>query len=95
MDSVEWSRCMANIFFAHGDPQGELQKFRHFIPPFVLRTFCNSSDQNVWVVYDQNQMYNLNFNLFSFYKFLACVFVLNKPSFFWPTALRALASPRR
>lgn len=66
MDSVEWSRCMANIFFAHGDPQGELQKFRHFIPPFVLRTFCNSSDQNVWVVYDQNQMYNLNFDLFSF-----------------------------
>ncbi|CUS14147.1 unnamed protein product [Tuber aestivum] len=56
MDPVEWSRCMANIFFAHGDPQGDLQKFRHFIPPFVLRTFCDTQDQDVWMVYDHNQM---------------------------------------
>lgn len=57
MDSVEWSRMMADIFFAHQDPQGDLQKFRHQVPPFVLRTFCDNtaSGQQMWI-YDQNQI---------------------------------------
>ncbi|KAI5840513.1 hypothetical protein DFP73DRAFT_529178 [Morchella snyderi] len=60
MEPVEWSRTMAEIFFAHQDPLGELQKFRHQVPPFVLRTFCDntatqSAGPQMWI-YDQNQI---------------------------------------
>ncbi|KAL7270825.1 hypothetical protein RUND412_006454 [Rhizina undulata] len=56
--SVEWSRYLSDVYLAltHGDPQGDLRKFRHMIPQFVLRAFCNNNTQNGYVFCDQNQM---------------------------------------
>lgn len=42
MDSLEWSRYMAAMFFAQHDREGSLQRFRHFIPHFVLQSFCTT-----------------------------------------------------
>lgn len=85
---------MADIFFAHQDPLGELQKFRHQVPPFVLRTFCDNtavtaptSGQQMWI-YDQNQMYIHSFFPFEFFPRF---FLIPSSYFLFPSVFIALS----
>ena len=41
-DPLEYSRYMASMWFAQYDPDGSLQRFRHYIPHFVLQSFCTT-----------------------------------------------------